>query len=77
MSWEVIGNFNEAMWGFEHFFETPHSNGQMIDFCDVLELCGLGDLGFSDLPHTCDKRRSRRGKSQSLARPGGGKQPFA
>ncbi|XP_073351694.1 uncharacterized protein [Aegilops tauschii subsp. strangulata] len=58
--WMVIGDFNEAMWGFEHFSETPRSAGQMIDFCDVLELCGLGGLGFSGLPYTYDNRRHGR-----------------
>ena len=32
----------------------------MIDFRDVLELCGLGDLGFAGLPYTFDNRRSGR-----------------
>lgn len=36
MPWAVIGDFIEAMWGFEHFSETPRSASQMIDFRDVL-----------------------------------------
>ena len=32
----------------------------MIDFRDVFELCGLGDLGFSGLPYTYDNRRHGR-----------------
>ena len=52
MPWVVIGDFNKAMWGFEHFSDTPRLTGQMIDFRDALGLCGLGDLGFSGLPYT-------------------------
>jgi len=47
----VIGDFNEAMWQFEHFFETPRGK-QMMDFREVLSHCDLYDLGFSGLPWT-------------------------
>ena len=32
----------------------------MLDFRDVLEVCGLGDLGFAGLPYTFDNRRGGR-----------------
>ena len=48
------------MWGFEHLSQTPRSTGQMIDFRDVLEVCGLSDLGFSGVPYTYDNRRAGR-----------------
>ncbi|XP_073355550.1 uncharacterized protein [Aegilops tauschii subsp. strangulata] len=48
------------MWGFEHFSASPRSAGQMIDFRDVLEVCGLGDLGFAGLPYTYDNKRAGR-----------------
>ncbi len=57
MPWAVIGDFNEAMWGFEHLSQTPRSAGQMIDFRDVLELCELSGLGFLGFPFTYDNRR--------------------
>ncbi|XP_073368034.1 uncharacterized protein [Aegilops tauschii subsp. strangulata] len=60
MPWVVVGDFNEAMWSFEHFSDTPRSAGQMLDFRDVLEVCGLGDLGFAGLPYTFDNRRGGR-----------------
>ena len=60
LPWVVVGDFNEAMWSFEHFSATPRSAGQMIDFRDVLEVCGLGDLGFAGLPYTYDNRRGGR-----------------
>ncbi|XP_073360138.1 uncharacterized protein [Aegilops tauschii subsp. strangulata] len=48
------------MWSFEHYSDTPRSAGQMLDFRDVLEVCGLGDLGFAGLPYTFDNRRGGR-----------------
>ena len=60
MPWVAVGDFNEAMWSFEHFSATPRSTGQMIDFHDVLEVCGLGDLGFAGLSYTYDNRRAGR-----------------
>jgi hypothetical protein len=32
MPWLVMGDFNETMWGFEHFSATPGSEGQMALF---------------------------------------------
>lgn len=55
--WLVIGDFNEAMWDFEHFSVTPRPEGQMVAFRDALEICGLVDLGFSGVPHTYDNLR--------------------
>ena len=52
MPWVVVGDFNEAMWSFEHFSDTPRSAGQMLDFRDVPKVCGLGDLGLAGLPYT-------------------------
>jgi hypothetical protein len=47
LPWLVFGGFNECMWSFEHFSSTPRAEPQMAAFRDVLELCGLVDLGFS------------------------------
>jgi hypothetical protein len=55
--WLIAGEFNECMWSFEHFSATPRSEGQMADFRDMLEVCGLVDLGFSEVPHTYDNKR--------------------
>lgn len=55
--WMVIGDFNEALWQFEHFSKTPRNENQMKAFRDVLQICGLSDLGFKGLPHTYDNRR--------------------
>jgi len=50
--WMVLGDFNEAMWQYEHFSETPRAERQMMDFREILSHCDLHDLGFSGLPWT-------------------------
>jgi endonuclease/exonuclease/phosphatase family metal-dependent hydrolase len=50
--WMVSGDFNEAMWQYEHFSETPRAERQMMDFREILSHCDLHDLGFSGLPWT-------------------------
>lgn len=50
--WLVLGDFNEAMWQYEHFSNTPRSERQMMDFREVLSHCDLHDLGFQGLPWT-------------------------
>jgi hypothetical protein len=56
----VLGDFNEAMWQFEHFSVSPRPEPQMLAFRDTLEVCGLVDLGFSGLPYTFDNKRKGR-----------------
>lgn len=56
--WLVIGDFNEALWDFEHLSASPRPEQQMIAFRDALEVCGLVDLGFSGIPFTYDNLRS-------------------
>jgi hypothetical protein len=58
LPWLVAGDFNECMWGFEHFSATPRAENQMTAFRDTLEICGLADLGFSGVPHTYDNKRA-------------------
>jgi hypothetical protein len=60
LPWCVIGDFNEAMWSFEHFSVTPRPESQMLAFRDTLETCGLVDLGFTGLPFTYDNKRKGR-----------------
>lgn len=55
--WLAIGDFNEAMWGYEHFSACPRPERQMVAFRDALADCGLTDLGFSGLPFTYDNGR--------------------
>ena len=56
--WLVVGDFNEAMWNFEHMSATPRPEAQMVAFRDVLEVCELVDLGFIGVPFTYDNKRS-------------------
>jgi hypothetical protein len=60
LPWCVMGDFNEAMWSFEHFSVTPRPEAQMLAFRETLEVCGLVDIGFSGLPFTFDNRRKGR-----------------
>jgi hypothetical protein len=53
-----MGDFNEAMWGFEHFSAHERLERQMSNFRDVLMDCDLTDLGFLGLPFTYDNGRS-------------------
>jgi len=56
--WMVIGDFNEAMWQYDHFSETPRTERQMMDFQGVLSHCDLHDLGFSGLPWTYNNNQA-------------------
>lgn len=60
LPWMVVGDFNEALWQFEHFSLKPRNEFQMQSFQDVLQTRDLHDLGFSRVPYTCDNRREKR-----------------
>ena len=51
LPWIVVGEYNEAPWGFEHFSATPRSEPQISLFRDCLVNCGLIDLGFTGVPY--------------------------
>lgn len=57
LPWCVIGDFNEALWSFEHFSHSQRGEAQMVAFPDTLEVCELLDLGFAGLPYTYDNKR--------------------
>jgi hypothetical protein len=57
-SWLVLGDFNETMWGYEHFSDTPRPLRQMEGFRNTLIVCDLHDIGFSGLPYMWDNGRS-------------------
>jgi hypothetical protein len=61
LPWVVIGDFNETLWGFEHFSACEHPERQMANFRDTLSDCDLVDLGFTSLPFTYDNGRSGAG----------------
>jgi hypothetical protein len=53
----VIGDFNEAMWQYEHFSKTKRGEKQMAAFRDVLDFWGLQDVGFTGTPWTYDNKK--------------------
>ena len=55
--WAMMGDFNEAMWQFEHFSETRRGERQMVAFRDTLAACDLQDLGFTGLPWTYNNKQ--------------------
>lgn len=65
-AWMVAGDFNEAMWQFEHFSETKRGERQMAHLREVLAECDLRDLGFSGTPWTYDNKK--RGRSNVKVR---------
>jgi hypothetical protein len=58
LPWLVLGDFNETMWGYEHFSDTPRPEHQMEEFCDTLSSCDRHDIGFCGQPYTWDNGRS-------------------
>ncbi|KAM0832036.1 hypothetical protein ACQ4PT_065146 [Festuca glaucescens] len=57
LPWFAVGDFNEALWQYEHLSASPSLEGQMAAFRDALMVCELKDLGFQGLPITYDNRR--------------------
>lgn len=60
LPWLLMGDFNEALWQFEHFSITLRPEGQMKAFREVLSVCALTDLGFAGIPYTYDNGRQGR-----------------
>lgn len=60
LPWLVLGDFNEALWQFEHLSVHPRQEQQMQLFRDALQVCELHDLGFKGLPYTYDNKRGGR-----------------
>jgi hypothetical protein len=58
LPWLVVCDFNETIWGFEHFSTNPCPERQMEDSRDALIFCDLRDVGFSGLPYTWDNGRT-------------------
>jgi hypothetical protein len=57
----MIGDFNEAMWSFNHFSSRRRPERQMLDCRVVLSHCDLHDWGFNGLPWTYDNKLVRDG----------------
>jgi hypothetical protein len=50
--WMLMGDFNEALWPFEHLSTRKRPQGQLQEFREVLEYCDVHDLGFKGVPWT-------------------------
>jgi hypothetical protein len=58
LPWLCMGDFNETMYGTEHYSEHARDEWQMRAFKEATEDCALLDLGFSGAPYTWDNRQS-------------------
>lgn len=54
--WLAIGDFNELLQLTEHDGIGQRRQAQMDKFRDVLDVCGLNDLGFSGRQWTFEKK---------------------
>ena len=58
LPWLCVGDFNEILWSHEKFGLGPRQECKMRDFRDVLDECGLMDLGFIGEKFTWRGKRS-------------------
>lgn len=52
-----MGDFNETMYGEEHFSVHPRPAGQMQAFREVIDFCSFQDLRWIGVPFTWDNRQ--------------------
>jgi exonuclease III len=57
LPWLCMGDFNEILTEEERTGEVPGMYGKMQDFNEVVNRCGLIDMGFRGVPFTWDNRR--------------------
>ncbi|XP_018853114.2 uncharacterized protein LOC109015083 [Juglans regia] len=57
IAWLCIGDFNEIMLANEKWGAADRPYGQMEDFCEALNDCGLSDLGYKGDKFTWSNRR--------------------
>jgi hypothetical protein len=55
--WLLIGDFNKALWSFEHLSVRKRPEQQMAEFWDTLEHCEVHDLGFIGVPWAFDNKQ--------------------
>jgi hypothetical protein len=53
-----MGDFNETLYGEEHFSNTPRPEWQMRAFREAVEDCSLQDLGWTGVAYTWDNRQT-------------------
>jgi hypothetical protein len=55
--WMMVGDFNEALWSFEHFSTKRRSPRQMQEFGEALDHCDVHDLGFMGVSWMFDNKQ--------------------
>jgi hypothetical protein len=56
LPWLCIGDFNEVLHREEHEGVNERSYSQMAGFRDMIDVCGLCDLGYRGVPWTFEKK---------------------
>jgi hypothetical protein len=56
LPWICMGDFNETLYGLEHYSEHAREEWQMRAFQEATDDCELLDLRFSGAPYTWDNR---------------------
>jgi hypothetical protein len=56
LPWLCIGDFNEVLHREEHMGVNERSWAQIAGFRDVVDVCGLCDLGYRGVPWTFEKK---------------------
>ena len=59
LPWLCAGDFNEVLWSHEKLGRGPRQENMMKEFREVLDECGLMDLGFRGEKYTWKGKRSR------------------
>jgi hypothetical protein len=56
LPWVCLGDFNEVLHRSEHVGVQERSYAQMAGFREIVDVCGLGDLGFEGQSWTFEKK---------------------
>ena len=56
-AWMCVGDFNETLYGTEHFSRTSRPEWQMRGFREVVDHCSFQDLGWRGVPFTWDNKQ--------------------
>lgn len=56
LPWICIGDFNEVLHRSEHVGVQERSYAQIAGFCEMVDVCGLSDLGYDGRSWTYEKK---------------------
>ena len=57
-AWLCMGDFNETLYGEEHYSRAARPEWQMRAFREITDECAFQDLGWTGVPYTWDNRQS-------------------